>query len=735
LAFLLSALVLLLKDELGNVKLSAPCSTTNYKYQQMKKIFIVLQIIISISWNIQAKEGMWLPFLLETLNQKDMQAMGMKITAKDLYNENKSSLKDAIVLFGSGCTGEVISNQGLVLTNHHCGYGTVQGLSSLQNDYFKNGFWAMNNQEELACGGLSVTFINKIIDVTSIIKKDLPDNMLDSNRAKLVSQRSEQLIKENTKDGYNAIIKSFFYDNKYYMFITEKFTDIRLVGFPPNSIGKFGGDTDNWAWPRHTGDFSLFRIYANKENKPAAYNKDNVPYKPKKSLDISLKGVKEGDFTMVYGFPGRTSEYLTSGGVNEIMNVLDPARIKIREARLKIMEADMRADRKVFVQYTGKQASIANYYKKWQGELKGLQINDAVNKKITKEQEFISWAYKHKLYSVLYGTVIEEINNLYKAQEKSALLNEYFVEAFGASEVFSQSAKVQKIINKLNESKSIDSIQKMKSEWEAFYKNYNKETDRKITAAMMDIFHADFPDIQTEALSKDAELYDACLVSNENEMMEIFKAKSVEDALAIFNADRGLAIFNEMDKLKQANNAIYRKTFVEIESKYHTYMQGLQTMHYGKAMYPDANSTLRIGYGKVQGLTPSDGLEYKYYTTLDGVMQKENPNIEEFEVSPKLKALHKAKDYGPYKMSNGQLPLAFLASNHSTGGNSGSPVLNAYGQLIGTNFDRIYEGTMSDIMYDINLCRNITVDIRYTLFIIDKFAGASWLLKEMKIVK
>jgi hypothetical protein len=701
----------------------------------MKKLFIVCSILCITNLVAIAKEGMWLPFLLETLNQKDMQALGMKITAKDLYNENKSSLKDAIVLFGSGCTGEVISNQGLVLTNHHCGYGTVQGLSSLQNDYFKDGFWAMNNQEELACGGLSVTFINKIVDVTNIIKKDLPDNMLDTSRARIVSQRTEQLIKENTKDGYGAIVKSFFYDNKYYMFITEKFTDIRLVGFPPNSIGKFGGDTDNWAWPRHTGDFSLFRIYANKQNKPAAYSKDNVPYKPKKSLDISLKGIKEGDFTMVYGFPGRTSEYLTSGGVNEVMNILDPARIKIREARLKIMDADMRADRKVFVQYTGKQAGIANYYKKWQGELKGLQINDAVNKKITKEQAFKSWAYSNKQNPGLYSNIVDEINKLYTAQAKPALLNEYFLEAFGACEAYTQSGKLQKLINRLTETKSIDSIQKMKAEWEAFYKNYKKETDRKISETMLDIFRTDFPEIKTEALAKDPALFDACLVSNEAQMMQIFNAKTPDEALSILNADKGLAIFNEMDKIKQSNNAVFRKTYVEIESKYHIYMQGLQAMNAGKAMYPDANSTLRVGYGKVEGLTPSDGMTYKFYTTLDGVMQKENPNIEEFEVAPKLKALYRAKDYGPYKMANGQLPLAFLASNHSTGGNSGSPVLNAYGQLIGTNFDRIYEGTMSDIMYDINLCRNITLDVRYTLFIIDKFAGASWLLKEMKLVK
>jgi Peptidase S46 len=699
----------------------------------MKKIILILAISIFTNALI-AKEGMWLPFLLEQLNQKEMRAMGLKITAKDIYNESKSSLKDAIVIFGSGCTGEVVSKEGLVLTNHHCGYGTVAALANLQHDYLKNGFWAMNNQQELPCPGLSVTFINKIIDVTNIVTTGVSDDLRDTTRQKEVAKRVEKLIKENSINGYTAIVKSFFADNKYYMFITEKFTDIRLVGFPPNGIGKFGGDTDNWAWPRHTGDFSMFRIYTNKNNKAAAYSSENIPFKPKKFLTINAAGIKEGDFSMVYGFPGRTQENLTSAGVNELMNVLDPARVKIREERLKIMDEDMRTDRKIFLQYAGKQAGIANYYKKWKGELEGLRINDAVNKKYESEIAFNNWCNSNPTFKNNYGNVVADIKTKYDGQKEMVLLNEYFNEAWGACEALTQCGTFEKIIGTLERTKSMDSIQNFKAQWEGFYKSYNQATDKKITIKLMQLFAEKFPYLKYDAFENVEKLFEKTIATHEEKMMALFAEKDYKDVISALKNDVGYKCYQEMTNKQSDNFNIFRKNQTELIALYHTYVQGKFVRANGTPIYPDANSTLRVSYGKIEGITPKDGMYYNYYTTLDGAMAKEDSTIEEFEVPTKLKQLWRAKDYGRYAMPNGKMPLAFLASNHTTGGNSGSPVLNAYGQLIGTNFDRIYEGTMSDVMYDINLCRNITVDARYTLFIIDKFGGAGWLLNEMNII-
>jgi hypothetical protein len=680
---------------------------------------------------------MWLPFLLEKLNEKDMRGMGMKITAKDLYNEQKSSLKDAVCLFGSGCTGEVISNQGLVLTNHHCGYGTVQGLSSMQHDYLQNGFWAMNNAEELPCPGLSVTFIVKIVDVTNALTQNLSDDLRDTTRQKEIAKRIKELETANTiiKDAVGANIKGFFNDNKFYMFITQKFNDVRLVGFPPNGIGKFGGDTDNWAWPRHTGDFSVFRVYVDANNKSATYNKNNVPYKPKKYFKINIGGVQEGDFSMVYGFPGRTQQNLTSGGVDEVMHVLDPARIKIREARLHIMDQDMRANRETFIKYASKQASIANYYKKWQGELLGLQINDGVNKKLAQEEKFATWVNKNKFTYDLYGNVVNDINAIYVKQKEQAKLNVYLEEAFGGCEAFQQSGKLNDIIATLEKTKSVDSILKYKAIWQGFYKNYNASTDRKISSKLLDILFAEFPSIKADSIADITKIFNESIASNETKMLALFDNKNMDEIIATIRADKGFQLNQALTAVQNKNFDSFRKNQFDLIALHHQYTQAKIAMNAGQAMYPDANSTLRVSYGKVQGAAPRDGMTYKCYTTLDGAIAKDNIDIEEFQVPEKLKTLWRNKDYGRYAMPNGQMPLAFLASNHTTGGNSGSPVLNAYGELVGTNFDRIWEGTMSDILYDINLCRNVTLDVRYTLFIIDKFGGAGWLLKEMDIIE
>ena len=702
----------------------------------MKRNSILLLLFLCTALRAAATEGMWLPFLLEKMNEKEMRAMGMKIRARDIYDVNAGSLKDAVVIFGGGCTGEVISQQGLVLTNHHCGYGAVQGLSNLENNYLLKGFWAKNQPEELPCPGLSVTFIVRIDDVTEAMQKGILPSMADTTRTRLFQQNAALLEKEAKKNsGYDALVKSFFSDNKFYLFLMEKFTDVRLVGFPPNGIGKFGGDTDNWAWPRHTGDFGLFRIYAGKDNKPAAYSKENLPFIPRRSIKINIQGVQEGDFSFVYGFPGRTSEYLSSDGVSEVMNVLDPARIKLREKRLSIMDADMAASEKTFIQYAAKQAGIANYYKKWKGELLGLQLNKAVDKKKAEEAEFTQWVNEVTGRKPFYSGVIDSLAAVYKRQAPVIKQYEYLNEAIWASEVMKKGSVLVNLQKACDTLKSMDSVKKYRDELVQFLTTINLSTDEKITRELHAIYSND---IQTNPYSSPEfirNLYAQSMITHPEQLMNY---KTIAELKAALPKDPAYMAFVYYDGEQKKLLPGLRASQSRLTALYGQYMQALMAYKEGQAFYPDANSTLRVSYGKVQGLAPQDGMEYRYFTTLDGAVRKHNPNVEEFAMPEKLLALHQSKDYGRYAIEvDGKptVPLAFLASNHTTGGNSGSPVFNARGELIGTNFDRIWEGTMSDILYDINLCRNITLDIRYTLFIIEKFGGAKWVVDEMEVVE
>jgi hypothetical protein len=700
-----------------------------------KLLFALLFLYTS---TIFAKEGMWLPFLLEKMNEKEMQSMGCKLKAKDIYDINNGSLKDAVVIFGSGCTGEVISNKGLVLTNHHCGYGTVQGLSSVTNDYLTNGFFAKSIQEEIPCAGLSVTFIKRIDDVTAQVYNGVKNTMPDTTQARLKNLNIDKIqLEAKKKTGYDAQVKSFYYDNTYYLFLSEKFTDVRLVCFPPNGIGKFGGDTDNWAWPRHTGDFGLFRIYANKENKASAYNKDNIPFVPIKSFPINISGVKENDFTWVYGFPGRTTQYLTSGGVEELMTISDPIRIKNRAARLNIMDEQMRNSKDVFIKYAAKQAGIANYYKKWQGELLGLKQNKAIEKKQQQEKLFNEWVAKDINRIEKYANIVDTINYYYKKQKDLVKTNEYINEGIRSCELIAFTNVYDSILKHIDTA-SKETLLKFVKQNEAAQKNYDEVTDRRIAEKLFDIYVKD----ETAFGKNNAEIMNEFYTKTYllNNKLEKLLADTNKDVIKKAINDDAVYIFrNELEKKQGDILKSLKPNQLRITALYKKYINGLMEFNAGKQFYPDANSTLRVTYGKVQGITPKDGMTYNYYTTLDGAIAKEDTSIEEFKVPAKLKELHASKDYGMYsiKKANGEttVPLAFLASNHTTGGNSGSPVLNAKGELIGTNFDRIWEGTMSDLMYDINLCRNISLDIRYTLFIIDKFGGAGWLLNEMNIVK
>ncbi len=701
----------------------------------VKLIFLALFLYTGTAFG---KEGMWLPFLLEKMNEKDMQGMGMKIKARDIYDINQGSLKDAVVIFGGGCTGEVVSNQGLVITNHHCGYSAVQGLSSVSHDYLSNGFWAKNQQEELPCPGLSVTFIIRIDDVTAQVKNGVLAGMSDSAKTQVRNTNIEKLQKRyKDSTGYDALVKSFFYDNTFYLFMTEKYTDIRLVGFPPNGIGKFGGDTDNWAWPRHTGDFGVFRIYAGKGNKPAPYAVDNKPFVPRRSFTINIGGVKENDFTWVYGFPGRTTEYLSSDGVAEVMNISDPIRIALREARLGIMDEAMRREKSLFIKYAAKQAGIANYYKKWKGELLGLRINEAIDKKKKQEAEFMQWVAATPERKSAYGTLLQDMQSIYNSQKERVKRNEYFNEAIWASDLVKSGSAYKSVLKWIDTCKSLDSLSTQKSTLMGFLQGSDVETDKKITQTLYATYHANIGATSYTDYDYINRMYSSSLLTNEEKIDVLLSLNKKEDILELIALDPAYKAWKYFDSLQTENANALRKNQLLLTACYEKYLQALQLYRSGKAFYPDANSTLRVTYGKVEGVTPADGMKYTFQCTLDGAVQKSNDEVEEFRMPEGLKALYRTKDYGRYAITvNGKptVPLAFLASNHTTGGNSGSPVLNAKGEMIGTNFDRIWEGTMSDILFDPNLCRNVVLDVRYTLFIIEKFGKAKWIVDEMNIV-
>lgn len=700
----------------------------------------------------KADEGLWLPILLEQLNQEDMQSMGMKLTAEDIYSINKSSLKDAVCLFGGGCTAEVISDKGLIITNHHCGYSAIQANSTLEKDYLTNGFWAPDYASELPNPGYTVTFLISMEDVTNKVLAGVNSKMTEAVREEIIKRNSEYIEKEAIKDThYKAKVKAFYYGNEYYLFITETFTDVRLVGAPPSAIGKFGGDTDNWMWPRHTGDFALFRIYADKDNNPADYSADNVPYIPKRSLTISLKGIKENDFTMVYGYPGTTQEYLTSYAVNLVANIEDPIKVGIRDAKLNIMRDAMSADPLVKLKYANKYQSVANAWKKWIGENKGLRIYDAVDRKATLEKQFQLWADSDSTRSKKYGKLLPAFAETYKQFAPVALANDYFIEAGYTMDIIKYCWGFNALVNKCLDRSSQDSdIVKLAGQHAAktiyFFKNYDVSTDKKLMSKILSIYFNSaeepykpslFSLIQGKKYKGNVQAFiDKCYATS----VFVDEAK-VKSLMKDFTRKKVKLIVN--DPLYAATESLYENyinnilptynnLYDRLDSLYRIYMTGLREMQPEKVFYPDANSTLRITYGKVEGYQPMDGVKYRYYTTLDGMIEKEDPDIEDYKVPAKLKELYEAKDFGVYAVDS-VMPIAFIASNHTTGGNSGSPVLNAEGQLIGVNFDRVWEATMSDIMYNPARFRNISLDIRFALFIIDKFAGAKNIMNELKI--
>ncbi len=716
----------------------------------IRRLLAALVILQTFSRIAFPAEGMWIPLLIEKFHIEEMREQGFRLSADDIYSINKACLKDAVVLFGNGCTGEVISPEGLLLTNHHCGYGKIQSHSSVENDYLTDGFWAYSKDEELPNPGLSVSFLVRMEDVTEKVLGNLDEITNEKQRQLKIAQRIRN-IKDKSTQGthYIADIKPFYFGKEYYLFIYEKFTDVRLVGAPPSSIGKFGGDTDNWMWPRHTGDFSLFRIYADSENKPADYSPDNVPYTPKKYLNLSVKGIKENDFTMILGYPARTEEYLTSEELKLIVKESLPRKIELRNIRLNSMKKAMEESPEIRIKYASKYASISNAWKKWIGEIKGIERFNAIEKKIKLEADFTQWLNDNPEYKEQYGKLLPEFTQIYKQLKPYYIANDFGNEAVLGVELLdfiSNFFKSLDFISNTDEVEMKKSLDALKKQAVIFFANYEIEIDKKIFPKMLESFYTNVdkqfhPEFFNRIMKKykgdykkfTDDIYEKSIFANQEKLIEILDKFALDDIKEILN-DPAFQVYISFSNIFSTKvYPTYENLTKELENLYDDYLEALMLMQPGKLFYPDANHTMRLTYGKIQGYSPANAIDYYYLTTLKGVMEKDNPEIYDYDVPDKLKDLFEKKDFGPYTQ-NGSMPVCFIASNHTSGGNSGSPVLNADGYLIGVNFDRNWEGTMSDYMYDPSMCRNISLDIRYVLFIIEKFAEAHNLIKELTII-
>ncbi len=675
-----------------------------------------------------ADEGMWLPSLISQRIQ-DMQSKGFKLDANDIYSINQASLKDAVVLFGRGCTGELISDEGLLLTNHHCGYGQIQYHSSVEHDYLRDGFWAMTRDEELPNPGLSVSFLDRMEDVTNQVLNGILPEMDDATRDAMIRSNSKQLIADATAEGngLRATVEALYYGNQYFLFVYREFSDVRLVGAPPSSIGKFGGDTDNWMWPRHTGDFSIFRIYADANNNPAPYSADNVPYQPKRHFKISLKGVQEGDFTFVYGFPGSTREYIHSDEVHYIAEISNPHKIKLRTLRLDIQKRYMDANQAVRIQYSSKNAGVANAWKKWQGEMKGIRKMNTIANKKAYEKRFQQWARGTR-----YAHIVNKLDSLYQILEPYSFATDYYNETVRTVEVIRFAQTCQDLLNKRPEG--------LDDQIESFFKDYYLPIDKDCFVAIMKEYHQSVPENFKPAYYQSqykafgsieawaGHLFTNSIFADRERLAGLTPETDLSSDPAL---EMGIAF---QSWYNEEIAPVTRRIQSEIRDLYSSYMRGQMEYEPQKAFYPDANLTLRVAYGKIQGYSPADGIYFRPVSTLDGIMEKDNPNIFDYNIPQRLRDVYASKDYGRWE-ENGSVPVCFIADNHTSGGNSGSPVINAEGHLIGLNFDRVWEGTMSDIVFDPDVCRNISLDIRYVLFIIDKVADADHLLEEMDFVE
>jgi len=714
------------------------------------RVLSFLVLLIGLQPIAKSDEGMWLPILIERLNYVDMQKMGLQLTPEEIYSINNSSLKDAIVIFGRGCTGELISDKGLLLTNHHCGYGKIQAHSSVENDYLTTGFWAENFEDELPNPGLTASFLVRIEDVTDRVLAEVDEKMTEKERTEKVKTVAKEIEKEAKGDThFKCSVRSFFEGNEYYLFVYEVFEDVRLVGAPPSSIGKFGADTDNWMWPRHTGDFSLFRVYTDKDGKPAKHHKDNIPMKPKHHLPVSIAGVEKGDFAMIMGYPGGTDRYMTSFGVKLAIEVHNMTVVDIREKKLDIMMEDMQSDPAVRIKYASKYSRTSNYWKYYIGQTKGLKRLNVYEKKVANEEEFTAWVNADEDRKLKFGKALRDIEKAYRKLSIYDLTSVYFSEAIKrGSEIlnyaytFSDLKKV--LLEKDVDQEKVDEIvASLRENMNDYFKDYNAPTDQKLLGAMLKMYYTNVPsDQQPEYLKSMASKYldnfdkfaqkvfeTSYFVSPEkvNELLDKPSAKSIEKDLAYrtMNAFYDYYYTNIEPQIDEANDLL--------DQGNRLFIAGLREMKPEKKFYPDANFTMRLTYGQVIDYYPEDAVHYNYYTTLKGMMSKEDPDNWEFVIPDKLKDLYRDKDYGRYGEGD-VMKLCFLTDHDITGGNSGSPVMNGNGELIGLAFDGNWEAMSGDIAFEPELQRTINVDIRYVLFIIDKFAGAQRLIDEMTIV-
>jgi hypothetical protein len=734
----------------------------------MKKIAILFVVLFTLQGiQLKADEGMWLPMFIDRLNYTDMQKLGLQLTAEEVYSVNNSSLKDAIVGLSNNpkprgffCTAEIVSSEGLLFTNHHCGYDAIQKHSSVEHDYLADGFWAMSRAEELPNEDLTASILVRMEDITDSIIPQLNDTMSYSERKEIADMIIKRMTKANSEDGkYNVVIKSFFEDNEYYMFIYQVYKDVRLVGAPPSSIGKYGGDTDNWMWPRHTGDFSIFRIYTAPDGSPAEYAIENIPLKPKHYLPISLDGAEKGDFAMIWGFPGGTERAQTSYGVQFKMDYYYPPIIEAFGEKLSAWKIHMNENKEVKIKYATNYAQIANSWKYLIGQVQGVNNLDVIGEKQAFEKRFTDWVNENEDRKERYGSLLTDINSIYEQREKGIQPLIYAsLTGIGGAEIISYAQEfsgLQSLLQQYKEekdkdkkAKKLEQINKAATGLIAaaseHFKNYDKATDQDVFAVMTDLYSqklaAEYqPEYLTKMLSKFDNDYDAfaAYVFNESFLADQDKviAYLEKPNLKEINKDPAFTLMQGFMQEMMEASANYEKSGDEMETAERLYMEAVRKMESDKIFYPDANSTLRFSYGTVQDYYPKDAVSYDYVTHLSGLIDKEDPDNDEFIVPEKLKELYELKDYGPYANEDGRLVVCFLTNNDITGGNSGSPVVNGKGELIGLAFDGNWEAMSSDIAFAPNMQRTIVVDSRYVLFIIDKFAGAGHLVDELTIHK
>lgn len=720
----------------------------------MRKLLtsLALLLILLPVFSASPDEGIWIPLLIEKYNIRLMKEKGFKLSAEDIYSVNRACMKDAVVSFNGGCTAELISGEGLLITNHHCGYSLIQDHSSLEHDYLTDGFWAMSKKEELPNPGVTVTILKWMEDVTERVLTGTTDDMAPAERERIIASNIDNIQRKAVEGtGYRASVRPFFMGNQYFLFVNETFRDVRLVGAPPSAIGKFGGDTDNWVWPRHTGDFSIFRVYAGTDNKPADYSPDNVPYKPAYYFPISLKGVREGDFTMVFGYPGTTSEYVPSYHIDMVKNYINPKLIDIRTKKIDIIDEAMNSDPLIRIQYSAKKAGISNAWKKWIGEIQGLERMKTISRKQEFEAALAKWISSDDARVKAFADILPSYKSIYDSLRIYTLVNSFTNEVLSGIESLNLARNVKDLVSKTEAGADIETINKLKEQIisysDQFFKDYNSETDRKLFVAMLQAYGESLdpqwlaPEyLKLKRLCKgdfagySTRLYSQSVFTGQAKFREFIKGFNQVSARkikkdAFYNLSQDITSFLLMDvrpDLARLNS--------ELQLLNKRYMKAQMEYESDKVFYPDANSTLRVAFGTVMGYYSKDAVYFKPVSTLKGIIEKDNPGIYDYDVPDRLKELYEKKDYGRYS-AGGEVPVCFIANNHTTGGNSGSPVINSEGYLIGINFDRAWEGVASDMAFNPDQSRNISLDIRFALFIIDKFAGAGYLLNEMTIVE